>query len=174
MIERRINSVRCTSMGRLFDAAGLLIGLGRRNSFEGQIPLGVEAIASGATNETSPLSFPLSPSIGGSCLMADWQPAMEQLSDPWSSSPAERAMSFHQGLASLIVDVAMRANVRTVALSGGCFQNALLLDLSRSALVREGFEVLSHQILPPGDGSIAAGQALGALWGIGTVGEHAS
>jgi hydrogenase maturation protein HypF len=67
------------------------------------------------------------------------------------------------------VDVAKRAGVGTVALSGGCFQNALLLDLTRSALEAAGLTVLTHRALPPNDGSIAAGQALGALWGLHSV-----
>jgi hydrogenase maturation protein HypF len=56
-----------------------------------------------------------------------------------------------------------------VALGGGCFQNALLLDLASAALKAEGFEVLAPRELPPNDGAIAAGQALGALWGLTTV-----
>jgi hydrogenase maturation protein HypF len=59
--------------------------------------------------------------------------------------------------------------VGTVALSGGCFQNVLLLDLTVAALRAAKFEVLTHRELPPNDGNIAAGQALGALWGLTSV-----
>jgi hypothetical protein len=56
-----------------------------------------------------------------------------------------------------------------VALSGGCFQNALLRDLAESGLAAAGFRVLAPRALSPNDGAIAAGQALGALWNLTTV-----
>ena len=59
--------------------------------------------------------------------------------------------------------------VDTVALSGGCFQNARLLDLTTQDLRAAGFTVLIHRDLPPNDGGLAAGQALGALWGLTDV-----
>lgn len=168
MMERGINSVRCTSLGRLFDAAGVLLGLGGKNSYEAQLPLAVEALANEAEPEClsqTPL-FPLSQT--GPSLVADWVPALELLGHS-ELSPANRALSFHQGLAGLAVDIARRSGVRTVALCGGCFQNILLLDLCRDALQRDGFDVLQARVLPPGDGAIAAGQAYGALLRLGTV-----
>jgi hydrogenase maturation protein HypF len=59
--------------------------------------------------------------------------------------------------------------VNTVALTGGCFQNTLLLDLTTRELRDAGFTVLTHRARPPNDGNIAAGQALGALWGLTSV-----
>ena len=57
-----------------------------------------------------------------------------------------------------------------MALGGGCFQNALLLDLTREALNAAGFEVLVARRLPPNDGAISAGQAMGSLWNLTSVG----
>jgi hydrogenase maturation protein HypF len=178
MLSRHLNAPRSSSMGRLFDAAAVLLGLGRHNSFEGQLPLGMEALAWRAlhregTREQDPdaahsCHFALRPAADSGCLEADWHAALLHLQDT-VHEPAERALHFHKGLARLIVEVARHAGARTVALSGGCFQNLLLLELTRAALRREGFTVVSHRILPPGDGSIAAGQALGALLGLGTV-----
>ena len=67
------------------------------------------------------------------------------------------------------VSAAREAGVGTVALGGGCFQNALLVDLTKAALELAGFEVLVPRELPPNDGAIAAGQAVGALWNLTSV-----
>jgi hydrogenase maturation protein HypF len=67
------------------------------------------------------------------------------------------------------VAVARRSGADTVALTGGCFQNALLAGLAAEALRAAGFVVLLHRELPPNDGGIAAGQALGALWQLTSV-----
>jgi len=56
-----------------------------------------------------------------------------------------------------------------VALTGGCFQNALLHSLASEALKAAGFRVLVHRRLSPNDNSIAAGQALAVLWNLTTV-----
>jgi hydrogenase maturation protein HypF len=83
--------------------------------------------------------------------------------------PRELAASFHRALADGIVATARAAGVGTVALGGGCFQNALLTDLASASLEAAGFEVLVPRELPPNDGAIAAGQALGALLNLKTV-----
>ncbi|HMD62299.1 MAG TPA: hypothetical protein VKG78_12755, partial [Opitutaceae bacterium] len=75
----------------------------------------------------------------------------------------------HLALARGIAAVAREAGAGTVALGGGCFQNALLVGLASAELAAAGFEVLVPRELPPNDGAIAAGQALGALWNLTTV-----
>ena len=83
--------------------------------------------------------------------------------------PEQRVLHGEHVPAQGIVDVARRAGAGTVALSGGCFQNVLLLDLTVAALRDAGLNVLTHHELPPNDGNIAAGQALGALLNLTTV-----
>ena len=56
--------------------------------------------------------------------------------------------------------VSKDAGTKRVALSGGVFQNRLLLRLTTAALQREGFEVLTHRLVPPNDGGISLGQAV--------------
>ncbi len=169
MLTQGLNSPRCSSGGRLFDAAGALLGLGTRNAFEGQMPLAVEALAVRATAEDLALPFPLAtPRTPGARFEVDWQPAFEEMLHT-PTPPATLAAAFHRGLARAMVDVARHAGAGTVALTGGCFQNALLHSLASEALKAAGFRVLVHRRLSPNDNSIAAGQALAVLWNLTTV-----
>ena len=173
MLQRGLNAPVTTSAGRLFDAVGALLGLGVRNRYEGQTPLAVEAAAVRGSDTAPTLALPVKSVAagGGARLELDWQPLLEKLlaqRGP-AQDTAGLAFAFHAALAQGIVDVAQRAGVGTVALSGGCFQNVLLLDLTVAALRAAKFEVLTHRELPPNDGNIAAGQALGALWGLTSV-----
>jgi len=168
MLGHGVNSPVTTSAGRLFDAVGALLGIGVRNRFEGQIPLAVEAAAMAAgTARTDLLPLPLRavPPGRGAEAELDWEPLLDALlaASDQGHTAAELAAAFHHSLAHGIVGVARAAGVGTVALSGGCFQNALLLNLTTAALEAAGFNVLVPRELPPNDGAIAAGQALGAL-----------
>jgi hydrogenase maturation protein HypF len=173
MLDRGINSPVTSSAGRLFDAAGALLGIGGRNRFEGQTPLAVEAAASSVRSPSRTLPFPVLPAAqgAGASLELDWEPLFGEL---WTArgegdDPRGLALAFHRALAASIAAVARAADVGTIALCGGCFQNILLLDLASSALREAGFEVLIPRELPPNDGAIAAGQALGALWNLTSV-----
>ncbi|MBA4138273.1 MAG: carbamoyltransferase HypF [Opitutus sp.] len=169
MLERRLNSPLCSSGGRLFDAVGALLGLCHRNTFEGQVPLHVEAAAARATVGNDTLPFAVVPCTDGSAMFeVDWAPAIHQLLLEERNAD-ERAAEFHRGLAGAMLEVAIQSGVSTVALTGGCFQNALLHDLAGTALRQAGFTVLAHHRLSPNDNSIAPGQALAALWGLTTV-----
>ncbi|HTL68866.1 MAG TPA: carbamoyltransferase HypF [Lacunisphaera sp.] len=169
MLERGLNSPLCSSAGRLFDGFGALLGLGARNAFEGQMPLAVEAAAARAVADDFELPFPhITARTPGATLDVDWQPALESLLES-RESPAVLAAAFHRGLARAMVDVARHAGAGTVVLTGGCFQNALLHSLASEALAAAGFRVLVHRRLSPNDNSIAAGQALAALWNLTTV-----
>ena len=172
MLERGVNSPLTTSAGRLFDAAGALLGIGFRNTFEGQVPLALEAAAGVSAGTQATLPFPLRPVAGGGAdAELDWEPlfAAIQARRLAGADPAGLAMAFHEALARGIVAAAREAGAGTIALGGGCFQNALLLELTTAALAAAGFEVLVPHKLPPNDGSIAAGQALGALLNLTTV-----
>ncbi len=169
MLARGLNSPLCSSAGRLFDGVSALLGLCLRNSFEGQAPLRLEAAATRAAGMRTVLPFDVVRAASpGAYLDVDWAPAISQLlRDP--RGPDELAADFHRGLARAMVAVATEAGVGTVALTGGCFQNALLHDLATEALGNAGFKVLTHRRLSPNDNSIAAGQALAALWGLTSV-----
>jgi hydrogenase maturation protein HypF len=173
MLDRQVASPVASSAGRLFDAVGALLGPCSRNSFEGQIPLALESAASRCPSPAPVLPMPLRRAPGGTGVAAelDWAPLVAALEAGRRSGrdPCELAASFHRSLARGIATVAREAGVGTVALGGGCFQNALLVNLATAELESAGFEVLVPRELPPNDGAIAAGQALGALWNLTTV-----
>jgi hydrogenase maturation protein HypF len=93
-------------------------------------------------------------------LLLDWQPLIEALlHDVRTGVPTGTlAARFHNGLAAAIVAVAHAVGQPRVALTGGCFQNRLLLERSASRLRRAGFDVLLHRQVPPNDGGISLGQ----------------
>jgi hydrogenase maturation protein HypF len=100
----------------------------------------------------------------------DWRPAVAAiLKERSSTRPGLLAARFHNALARCIIDVATRTGIETVVLSGGCFQNVRLLDTTCGVLRSAKFNVLCHRDLPPNDGGLSAGQALGALWNITSV-----
>jgi hydrogenase maturation protein HypF len=150
VLQRRTACVPTTSMGRLFDAVAWLTGLAWHNRFEGEAGLALEAAAS-ASSVRSP--YPLAP--GG-----DWSDLIHALRrDMAAGVPADAlAARFHFSLVEWIAAVAQRHRVRQVALSGGCFQNALLTSAVREKLTSLGMRVLLHQSVPPNDGGLSLGQ----------------
>ena len=173
LAARGLYAPATTSAGRLFDGVAALLGLARVNRFEGQAAMALESAAEAATGSPAPLSFPVGRSAGGDAerLIIDWGPAVEELlhADP-THDASMLAAAFHSGLAGAIAEVARGVGVETVALSGGCFQNRLLLERTLLALAGAGFAVLTHRDLPPNDGNLAVGQALAVRWGITQVG----
>ncbi len=137
-----------TSVGRLFDGVAALVGVVERSRFEGEAAMALEAIAEPGAE---PYELP-----GDGVL--DWRPMFRAMH-------AERddaitvASRFHATLARCIARVAHVRGAQTVALSGGCFQNALLLEAAMDALRERGIEPLVPERVPPGDGGLALGQA---------------
>jgi hydrogenase maturation protein HypF len=151
MLERRINLVATTSIGRLFDAVASITGLAQENRFEGQAAMLLEnEIGSLRTEEAYPLD-------GG-----DWAPLISAvLRDQCEEVPAPRiAAKFHNALVNWIVEVAQRVELKHIVLSGGVFQNRYLTELTASVLESRGFVVYTHRQVPPNDGGIALGQVV--------------
>ena len=170
LLDRRIQAPVTTSAGRLFDGVAALLGLRQRCSFEGQAAMEVEFAADRAPSPESGLPMPAIELNERKFWQIDWRPAVADILAARPSVDASRlAARFHTALARSLVEVASRVGIETVVLSGGCFQNARLLTESDQALRAAGFDVLCHRDLPPNDGGLAAGQALGALWGITSV-----
>jgi len=156
MLARGLSSPATSSVGRLFDAVAALAGLRQTTTFEGQAAMELEHAAEGGSGEAYP--FPLDGEV------IDWEPMLRLLlADLRRGVPAaDVSARFHDGLVSAIVAVAARTGERRVALTGGCFQNRLLLTRAIRRLRAEGFEPLWHQRVPPNDGGLALGQIAAA------------
>ena len=156
MLARGLNSPRTSSMGRLFDAVAAILGLRAAPGFEGQAAMELEFAALASTaGGTYPWA------LAGDPLVADPAPLLEALlADRRQGARVEDcARRFHQSLADLALAMARHAGPSRVLLTGGCFQNALLLHLVREALGAGGFHPHSPQAFPPNDGAISLGQA---------------
>lgn len=174
-----VNVPTTTSMGRLFDAVAALLGLRQRNAFEADAAMALEFAAGQVPPDaTSDARYPfllrgvssphgydedtgaidLKPMIDA--MLAELPPAGHPI-DPVQTSIM--AAKFHNTLAALVVAVAQKEAVPVVALSGGCFQNRLLLARTVVALRRTDVEVFWQQRIPPNDGGISAGQLYAAV-----------
>lgn len=174
MLQRNLNSPLASSCGRLFDAVAAAAGIEReRVTYEGQAAVVFEALADGATvrdcaeESAYPFSIPRLKETGLPYIepLAMWQAL---LGDLILATPVPViAARFHKGLAAVIAKMVRKiaqhhadaAPLQTVALSGGVFQNKLLLELVSRQLQGAGFRVLMHRQVPSNDGGLALGQA---------------
>jgi len=157
MLERGINSPLTSSAGRLFDGIAALAGLQLRSSFEGQAAMALEFAVDAAIRDTYPVDLD---TADDGTIVVDWRPLlMAALGDvERRAGPGTIAARFHNALVDTIVRVAQQVGQETVALSGGCFQNAVLLERTQDRLTDAGHRVLVHRRFPPNDGGISLGQ----------------
>lgn len=157
MLEKDVNSIRTTSMGRLFDAvAALVLGVDRV-SYEGEAAAWLEAVADPEPHEPYPLVT--LDKRDGSMQLAT-AALLATLARDVRDGVAHYAIAgrFHQTLAAWAAQLAARFPTTDVVLSGGCFQNALLTSRTRAALEAVGKRVYTHEKIPPNDGGLAVGQ----------------
>ena len=86
------------------------------------------------------------------------------LNDLERASSAAIALAFHEALAALIVQLAQKASLEKVLLTGGCMQNKLLVEMAIANLRNAGFTPFWHHQIPPNDSGLAAGQIFGLLF----------
>ncbi|MEZ0396971.1 MAG: carbamoyltransferase HypF [Anaerolineales bacterium] len=157
-LERGLNTLPTSSLGRLFDAAASLAGVRQRVNYEAQAAIEFEAAADPA--ETGAYPFDL----GGEVL--DPRPAVLALLADCAAGLSLAAVSarFHNGLVQAVRQVCARLRAETgltaVALSGGVWQNMLLLRQTVAALAADGFTIYVHRQVPANDGGVSLGQAL--------------
>ena len=183
MLERKINAVESTSAGRLFDGISAILGIRKKSSFEGEASMALEFAAEAYEKRSGEKKINVLD--GQKCLTESADDGRELLQtgrlvktaveivtstdvniaeDTSEREVIEKAAyGFHKGLAEQIVTACIHAKEKTgcqtAALSGGVFQNGLLLRLTEDGLIANGFHVLTHQMIPPNDGGIALGQA---------------
>jgi hydrogenase maturation protein HypF len=158
LIRKRMRTFETTSVGRLFDAVAALAGFKRPISFEGQAAMWLEHIAqSSLTCEAYP--FPVTEDE------LDFRPLLESVIRDRMGGRAEQdiARSFHMAVAQALVDAVVMLcethRVDTVVLSGGVFQNELLLERVKLLLEAEPISIWTNSAVPPNDGGISLGQA---------------
>lgn len=156
-LKAGVNTRPSSSAGRLFDAFSAHLGLCTANRYEGEAAMLLEARAweavRGGTATEVPTPYPFL--LEGSVL--DWTPAWRAVEASGEPRPVI-ALRIHATFAAMMLAVARREGIPEVCLSGGCFQNRLLLRLARDALVSGGFRVRLQHVLPPNDASLSFGQ----------------
>jgi hydrogenase maturation protein HypF len=160
-LERGVQCVPTSSMGRLFDAVSSLLGARHTVSYEAQAAIELETVAGPHMTAALPrYRF----QVAGD--KVDPGPLLGAMVDDIhrGSAPGAVAAGFHTAVATLIAEMAERLGESTgidrVALSGGVFQNVLVVRLARAQLERLHMRVLTHRLVPPNDGGLALGQAV--------------
>ncbi len=163
-----INAITSTSAGRLFDGVSALLGIRRVNSFEGEASMTLQFAAMRA--DRSDKHNPVTEEKGttdqkGLYRMPSLRLVEYIIEGIRKGKPTEElAWDFHAGLAGMILEavkeISRKTGIRKVVLSGGVFQNTLLVTLCTRWLEAEGYEVYRHHLLAPNDGGICLGQAL--------------
>jgi hydrogenase maturation protein HypF len=159
MLDTGLRSPVTTSMGRLLDGIAALLGLCRTATFEGEAAIRLEHVADAAEHGAYDVAITCT---RGAPALLDWRPLLHAvLSDLRRGVPRPRiAARVHNGLVSAAAAVAELVGCDHVALSGGCFQNRILLERTAAALAHRGFRVLQHRRVPANDGGVSFGQII--------------
>ncbi len=165
-----LNSPPTSSLGRLFDAVASLAGICHHATYEAQAACELETAArraGPAPAGVSPYAFTLEDGL------VDPAPVIRAVAaDVAAGRPAPVvAASFHAAVADMVREVCLllrrETGLQRVALSGGVWQNLLLLELAVARLEAAGFAVLTHRAVPANDGGLALGQLAIAAWALG-------
>jgi len=164
-IERKINSPLSSSMGRLFDAISALLGIRGEIDYEGQAAVELEMAAYEEDNAHAQESYPYRIVEEGIRIVRLRDLLSAVIEDLHQGISKERiSVKFHNTVAQMINEmchlIADETGVNQVALSGGVFQNRLLLRKAVSLLESSGFQVFTHRQVPCNDGGISLGQAV--------------
>jgi hydrogenase maturation protein HypF len=160
-LEKRINTIETSSLGRVFDAAAAMVGVGGYNHFEAELPMALEAIAESGVEEYYDFELTNSEPI-----QLDLCKMMKQLIDDIKKGTSAGVISakFHNTIAAGLLGMAKKAResrrLNTIALAGGVFCNRYLTNRLISYLKKDGFQVLFHREVPANDGGISVGQAV--------------
>ena len=166
-LECSLNCPTTSSMGRLFDAVAALAGLAPSVTYEAEAALKLESLAAGAAWPGVGLTpYAIVTRGGNTPLVIDWRGLVTSIVAAVRGAvpAADIAAGFHAATVRMIVDTCtlLRGHGagHLVGLTGGVFQNTLLVERSLDALHAAGFEVLTHHAVPPNDGGLALGQVV--------------
>jgi hydrogenase maturation protein HypF len=156
-LEQGLNAPPTSSMGRLFDAVAALIGIRQQVNYEAQAAIELEALVDKSEEGAYPISFD-----GGLIDPAEMFRAV--VTDEHAGTPVSvMAARFHNTIAAIAVNVCDRLRVERglvdVVLSGGVWQNMVLLEKSVTMLREKGYTVWIHRRVPANDGGVSLGQA---------------
>ncbi len=165
MITGKINAPLTSSAGRLFDAVSSVLGLRDRITFEGEAAIDLEMAAyKCTTGNKGPYPYEIQ-ATGGRQLAIDVKPMIKSIAGDLKrgTGVSEIAYRFHYTLADIIAkvseDLREESGIGDVVMSGGVFQNSLLLGAAVESLTKKGFRVWTHGKVPANDGGISLGQA---------------
>lgn len=156
-LEKEINSPPTSSMGRLFDAVSAFLGVRQEVNYEGQAAIELENIVDHSERGCYPIEINVNE--------MDTKPLWGELIHDMQSGTALSIMAarFHNSIVQLSLSVSVNLRnlhgINTVALSGGVWQNKVLLTRTISLLQNNNFDVLWHKNIPANDGGVAYGQA---------------
>jgi len=179
-IDKKLNSPLTSSMGRLFDAVASLIGIRNEVTYEAQAAIEMEVLSKPFVSIAKSYPYVIEETKSGRMIrLRELLSAIIQ--DVRANEPVGMiGASFHRTIAEIAFDICRQArelnNLNEVALSGGVWQNQILLDLVRVGLRNGNFVVYFHQQVPSNDGGLALGQAVVANFARAErselVGEH--
>lgn len=158
LLKKKINAPYTTSLGRLFDGLTALLGICIVSDYEAQAPMALEALAHASLPEPS---FPVhwKKDVNGKWLW-DWRNivTLAQAASTTKNQQRKFASAFHATVVQVIQDLTHHFRTNIVLLTGGVFQNAVLVSLCKRQLAAAGITVITHKLAPPGDGGLALGQ----------------
>ncbi len=158
-LQNGINTVKTSSLGRVFDAVAAIVGLGSQNNFEAQLPIALEAIAAEDIRDCYDFQ------ITADSLLLDLRPAIRQIIHDKRNGleVSDISAKFHNCLATALAQwahtAAKRTGLKDIAISGGVFCNRYLTNRLVTALQNKGLNVLLNLQAPANDSGIALGQA---------------
>jgi len=162
-VRRGLNTPKTSSCGRLFDAVAALLGLRDAVTYEGQAAIELETLAAPAYPAKP---YPLLPHRRQGLWEFPTHAVFRAVVNDFcrGAPPPQIAARFHATVVTelrhLTIAVSEETGLRAIALSGGCFQNRLLLESLAPALRAEGLTVYTHHHVPANDGGLALGQAV--------------
>ncbi len=161
IIEKNVNCVNCSSLGRLFDAVSVILGIREYSNYEGQAAMEMEAIAQKYRGDI----IDFSEAVQNNFFINPELIIKKIIELRLKGESIEKlAYSFHFAIINAFVTICKKLRdefkINRIVLSGGCFQNRILTENLINELTNYNFEVFFHAIVPPNDGGISLGQAI--------------